>query len=127
VAPAPRAATVLIVEDDQSLRELYQRVLTLEGYGVIAAEDGVDALRCVERQPVDAVILDLVLPRLDGRAVKRSFEADEVMRKVPVILITGHMNPDIDPADFACVLHKPVGIEALVQAVRDCLQKAEFR
>ena len=126
MAPVHRAATVLIVEDDHSLRELYQRVLTLEGYRVIAAEDGVDALRCVERQPVDAVILDLMLPRLDGRAVKRSFEADDVMRKVPVILITGHMNPDIDPTDFACVLHKPIGIEALVQAVRDCLQKAQY-
>ena len=126
MAPVPRAATVLIVEDDQSLRELYQRVLTLEGYGVIAAEDGVDALRCVERQPVDAVILDLMLPRLDGRAVKRSFEADDVMRKVPVILITGHLHPDIDPADFACVLHKPIGIEALVKAVRDCLDKARY-
>jgi two-component system response regulator MprA len=125
MAPLPRAATVLIVEDDQSLRELYQRVLTVEGYGVVAAEDGVDALRCIELQPVDAVVLDLMLPRLDGHEVKRSFAANEAMRDVPVILITGQVTPDINPEDFACVLHKPFGIEALLRAVRDCLEKAE--
>jgi DNA-binding response OmpR family regulator len=126
VAPVHRAAIVLIVEDDQSLRELYQRVLTLEGYGVVAAEDGVDALRCVQQQPVDAVILDLMLPRLDGHGVKRSFDANEAMRNVPIILITGQLTPDINPDDFACVLYKPFSMEALLIAVRDCLGKAGY-
>jgi len=114
---------VLIVEDDPALRELYEKVLTLEGYAVIAAEDGVEALEQVERVPVDAVILDLMMPRLDGRSVKRGFDANAAMKNVPVILVTGHVAPDLDPREFACILHKPVSVESLVKAVRNCLAK----
>ena len=116
-----RAATVLIVEDDASLRTLYEKVLTLEGYAVIAAEDGVEALRCVETEAVDAVVLDLVMPRLDGRSVKRGFDANVAMRNVPVVLVTGHVPLDLDPNEFSCVLSKPISVEALVKAVRRCL------
>ena len=116
----------MIVEDDPGLRQLYQKVLTLEGYAVISAEDGVEALRCIERHVVDAVILDLMMPRLDGRSVKRGFDAHEAMRNVPVILVTGHVTPDLDPGEFACVLHKPIGIDALVKAVRGCLARVPY-
>jgi chemosensory pili system protein ChpA (sensor histidine kinase/response regulator) len=116
----------LVVEDDPSLRELYQKVLKLEGHVVIVAEDGVEALRRVEEQVVDAVILDLTMPRLDGRSVKRGFDANGAMKNVPVILVTGHVAPDLDPGEFACVLHKPIGIEALVKAVRHCLAKQGY-
>ena len=124
--PPARAATVLIVEDDPALRDLYQKILKLEGYAVIAAEDGVEALRYVETEPVDAVVLDLMMPRLDGRSVKRGFNENASMRNVPVILVTGHVAPDIDPDEFSCVLHKPVSVEALVKAVRSCLEKAGY-
>jgi DNA-binding response OmpR family regulator len=121
VPPGSSPATVLIVEDDPSLRQLYEKVLTLEGYAVIAAEDGVEALRHVETVAVDAVILDLVMPRLDGRSVKRGFDANAAMKNVPVILLTGNVNTDLDPHEFSCVLHKPISVEALVTAVRRCL------
>jgi len=113
---------VLIVEDDPALRVLYDRVLKREGYVVIAAEDGSHALESVKGRSIDAVILDLTMPRLDGRSVKREFAADATMRDVPVILVTGHIAPDLNPDDFACVLHKPVSIEELVKAVRECLE-----
>ncbi len=118
-----RAATVLVVDDDPSLRDLYEKVLTLEGYAVIVAEDGVEALKYVENGPVDAVVLDLMMPRLDGRSVKRGFDANAAMKNVPVILLTGHVAPDLDPHEFSCVLHKPISVEALVKAVRDCLAR----
>ena len=118
-----RAATVLVVDDDPSLRDLYEKVLTLEGYAVIVAEDGVEALKYVENGPVDAVVLDLMMPRLDGLSVKRGFDANAAMKDVPVILVTGHVAPDLDPHEFSCVLHKPISVEALVKAVRDCLAR----
>jgi two-component system response regulator MprA len=126
VLPARRPATVLIVEDDPALRELYERILTLEGHAVIVAEDGVEALRRVEEQAVDAVVLDLMMPRLDGRSVKRGFDANEAMRNVPVILVTGHVAPDLDPDEFAWVLYKPISVDALIRAVRDCLSKQGY-
>ena len=120
----PRAATVLVVEDNASLRDLYQKVLTPEGYRVITAADGLEALAFVDEQPVDAVVLDLVLPRLDGMGVKRAFNDHPVMRDVPVVLVTGHVAPDINRDEFNCVLEKPVSVEALLAAVRDCLAKS---
>ena len=124
--PARRAATVLVVEDDPALRDLYQKILKLEGYAVILAEDGVEALRYAETETVDAVVLDLMMPRLDGRSVKRGFNENAAMRNVPVILVTGHVAPDIDPDEFSCVLHKPISVEGLVKAVRSCLEKAGY-
>ena len=118
-----RAATVLVVDDDPSLRDLYQKILKLEGYAVIVAEDGVEALKYAETETVDAVVLDLMMPRLDGRSVKRGFDANAAMKNVPVILVTGHVAPDLDPHEFSCVLHKPISVEALVKAVRDCLAR----
>ena len=114
---------MLVVEDDPALRDLYQKILKLEGYAVILAEDGVEALRYVETETVDAVVLDLMMPRLDGRSVKRGFDANASMRNVPVILVTGHLTPDVDPGEFSCVLHKPISVDGLLKAVRDCLAK----
>ena len=116
----------MIVEDDPSLRDLYQKILKLEGYAVIVAEDGVEALKYAETETVDAVVLDLMMPRLDGRSVKRGFNANASMRDVPVILVTGHVAPEFDPDEFSCVLHKPVSVETLVTAVRSCLEKVGY-
>jgi CheY-like chemotaxis protein len=123
------AELILIVDDDPVQRRLLDAMARRFGYEVMTA-DGGDAAVAILAGPdggrVDAVILDLVMPRMDGRSVKRSFAASDKMRDVPVILITGHVAPDIDPGDFACILHKPIGIDALVQAVRACLEKAGF-
>lgn len=124
VPPAHPAATILIVEDEPSLRGLYEKILTIEGYGVIAAQDGIEALRWVERQRVHLVILDLMMPRLDGRAVMRGLQANPATQQVPVILITGHFASDLDPNAFTRVLNKPVSIDTLVQTVRACLEDA---
>ena len=82
--------------------------------------------REAETETVDAVVLDLMMPRLDGRSVKRGFNANASMRNVPVILVTGHVAPELDPDEFSCVLHKPVSVEALVKAVRSCLEKVGY-
>jgi len=122
VPPARRKATVLIVEDDAALRVFYKSVLTLEGYAVVTAEDGLDALQRIEEQRVGAVILDLGLPRLRGEDVGREIAAHDAMRDIPVIVVTGSDTANLNPDDFACVLTKPITAEALVRAVRNCLR-----
>ena len=69
--PAPRRTTILIVEDDTRLRTFYRTVLVAAGYLVVSAEDGIRALRYVELERPDLVVLDLDLPRLGGRDVQR--------------------------------------------------------
>jgi DNA-binding response OmpR family regulator len=122
VPSARRNTTILIVEDDAALRTYYRSVLTLEGYVVVTAEDGVTALKQIEEQPVGAVILDLALPRLRGEDVGREIAAHHAARNIPIVVVTGSDTANLNLDDFACVLTKPVTAEALIRAVRNCLR-----
>jgi CheY-like chemotaxis protein len=114
---------VLVVEDDPALRAYYRSVLTLEGYAVVTAEDGLDALARVEEQQVGAVVLDLGLPRLPGEDVSRELASHPQFRTIPIIVVTGQDPGKLDAARFACVLRKPVTAEALVKALQNCLRE----
>ena len=115
---------ILVVEDDPSLRELYRSTLRSAGYAVVAVEDGIDALRRVERHPPDAVVLDLDLPRLNGRDVHRELKAVPDTQHIPIVVVSGMDTSDLDPRDFACVLNKPIDSDTLVVAVQNCLRRA---
>jgi CheY-like chemotaxis protein len=113
---------VLVVEDDAPLRELYRSALRAAGYAVVAVEDGVDALRRVERGRPEAVILDLGLPRLSGRDVQRELKSSPDTQHIPIVVVSGTDTSDLNPEDFACVLNKPISAEALILAVQHCLR-----
>jgi CheY-like chemotaxis protein len=125
VPPARRRQeTILVVEDDPALRAFYRSVLMLEGFKVLAAEDGIDALeRIEEQQSLDAVILDLGLPRLAGEDVGRELAAHPNLKSIPIIVVTGQDTGNLDLSRFACVLHKPVSAESLIRAINDCLHE----
>jgi two-component system, OmpR family, phosphate regulon response regulator PhoB len=116
--------TVLVVEDDPGLRALYRAALQVEGFPVVAVEDGVDALRYIETTRPAAVVLDMQLPRLAGRDVHREIAGRADTRNIPIIVVTGGDIDDLNPSEFACILRKPFDAESLVNAVRDCLAKA---
>jgi CheY-like chemotaxis protein len=118
---------VLVVEDDPYLRNLYRSALTSAGYSVIAVEDGLDALRRVDEQTPSAVVLDLALPRLDGRDVHRELRSRPETRHVPVVVVSGTNTEDLNPDDFASVLHKPVLPDVVVMAVERSLRKGRPR
>lgn len=81
---------VLIVEDDQFLRDLFAMKLKKEGAAVIEVEDGEAALRKIEEENLNLVLLDIVLPKLDGfevlKAVKGDSKSDSA--KIPIIMLT---------------------------------------
>jgi CheY-like chemotaxis protein len=80
--------TILVVDDDENQRFLCQEVLTDEGYNVLVAKDGKEALRKVEQKRPDLVILDIVMPEMDGmEAMTRILRKH---RKIPVILNTSY-------------------------------------
>jgi CheY-like chemotaxis protein len=103
----------------------YKSVLTLEGYAVVTAEDGLDALQRIEEQQVGAVVLDLGLPRLRGEDVGREIAAHQDFRDIPVIVVTGGDVSNLNHDDFACVLTKPITAEALIRAVTNCLRDTQ--
>jgi DNA-binding response OmpR family regulator len=99
-------------------------VLRISGYTVIAVEDGIDALRRVETDPPDLVILDLELPRLGGRDVQAELAAHTATSHIPIMVVSGTDTRTLDRNAFVCILHKPVTGERLVAAVEDCLRHA---
>lgn len=115
---------ILLVEDDRDTRELFRLRLRAAGFRVIAVEDGVDALRIVESDRPALVVLDLGLPRLNGRDVQRELAARAETRHIPIVVVTGTNPSGLGPADVACVLRKPVDPEALAASVIACLARA---
>ena len=119
---ATTGLSVLVVEDDPALRRLYRTILREAGYLVMDVEDGVAALRTLETHLPAAIVLDLALPRLDGRDVHREMQSHSDLRDIPVIVVTGTDTSDLNEKDFACVLHKPLHPDNLVEAVQKCIR-----
>jgi CheY-like chemotaxis protein/tRNA A-37 threonylcarbamoyl transferase component Bud32 len=81
-------AQVLVVDDEEGNRDLLSRRLKREGYGVITASGGHEALALVGRESIDVVLLDVMMPDLDGLAVLERLKADPATHDVPVIMIS---------------------------------------
>lgn len=104
---------VLIVEDEELIGNLLQKKMRQEGYYASVAIDGEAALKQIRQEKPDIVLLDIVLPRLNGFEVLSELKKDEELRKIPVIIISNSGQPaEIEKA-------KELG-------VRDWLVKTEF-
>jgi CheY-like chemotaxis protein len=118
----PHRVVVLVVEDDEDLRIFYRSVLSVNGYKVILAADGIEALHHLDQDiRPHLVILDLNLPRLGGGDVKREIRAHAATANIPILVITGMDPSELDPGDFHCVIRKPVTADGLLDAVALCL------
>jgi adenylate cyclase len=84
----PEPPRVLVVDDEQINLELAEAVLAPQGYRLSFATDGPEALRRVQHDPPDVVLLDILLPGMDGLAVCRALKADRRTRGIPVVLLT---------------------------------------
>lgn len=122
-----RKTTVLVVEDDSPLRDMYRKILSVAGFAVTAAEDGIEALERINSDPPDAVVLDLALPRLSGQGVQREMATHPKARTIPIVVVTGTDTTDLNEADFAYVLKKPIRPSDLVFAVDNSLRRAHSR
>ena len=110
------AKRVVIAEDDASMRRLMVRVLSPDGYQLLEARDGREALNVLRRQQTSMLVLDLVMPGISGWDVLEERMKDTALRVVPVIVVSAKRGPDIaralaygvfgllpkpfDPADF---------------------------
>jgi two-component system cell cycle sensor histidine kinase/response regulator CckA len=120
--------TILVAEDDESLLALAVKVLTREGYTVLAARDGVEAMELFERKApaIQLALLDDVMPRLGGRAVLDRIQA--TAPELPIILCSGynwHLDAPASPAAGRCQsLQKPWHPRDLIRKVREGLERA---
>ncbi|MBP6277704.1 MAG: response regulator [Limnohabitans sp.] len=117
---------VLVVEDDRKISDLLQNYLRASGYVADAVYDGRDALRQIARQAPDAVILDWMLPGLDGVSVCKQVRA---FSDVPILMLTARIDEvdrllglDIGADDYVC---KPFAPREVIARIRALLRRAE--
>jgi two-component system alkaline phosphatase synthesis response regulator PhoP len=121
----PRRA--LVVEDEPHIRELVALHLRLEGLAVVEAPAGDEAIRLAEAEPFDLVVLDLMLPRIDGMTVCRAIRRQRTNADVPILMLTARreesdkvLGLDSGADDY---LTKPFGVRELVARARALLRR----
>jgi CheY-like chemotaxis protein len=116
--PAPR---LLIVEDDDATRTTLVDLFESEGFSVRIARDGLEALSMLRRDKFGAVLLDLGMPFLDGRGVRKQQLNDPALSGIPVVVLTGEENVTEEHVGGARILRKPFDATELIAAVRQAL------
>lgn len=120
--------TILVVDDDEGNLELLERLLSRAGYRVVRARDGLEALEQIERQPPDLVILDIMMPRMDGYGVLRHLKSHPEYRYIPVLMFTAHADEKVRALETGAddFLSKPVDTYELQARVRAHLRMKGF-
>ena len=116
----PSRTRVLVVEDDAPLAHLYCTALALRGIGAVRAGDGVSALRSIEQQRPDLVVLDLMLPAVNGWTVLRELGENPLTTDIPVVVVTG-VDPPPELPHAVIVLTKPCDPDHVAKIVTDHL------
>ncbi|MEE1869131.1 MULTISPECIES: response regulator [Pseudomonas] len=117
-------STILVVDDEYLIADILGMFLEDEGFEVVRAGDGEQALQALERTRVELVITDYMMPRLNGKDLAMKIRENEQLRHLPMILISGAQahegweSPDL----FAAVFEKPFDIPKLIAAVNQLLR-----
>jgi len=122
-------AKILLTEDDEFSRDMLQRRLERNGFEVICAADGREALTAARTQKPDLILMDLDMPVMDGRAAIGALRSDPRTFKIPIIVLTAHASPeDVAVAvEAGCESYetKPIVLRRLVDRIQEVLRPAE--
>jgi two-component system response regulator MprA len=120
-------ARILLADDDRAIRESLRRALELEGYAVVLASDGTSALETIRNAPLDLLVLDVVMPGVDGLTICRVLRAQR--DRVPILLLTARTRTsdrvaglDAGADDY---LPKPFELDELLARIRALLRRAQ--
>ncbi|HET7393126.1 MAG TPA: response regulator [Candidatus Binatia bacterium] len=115
---------ILIVEDDLITRRNLSVLLSDEGYDVDQAGDGVQALEILAGRPVDLVLSDIVMPRMDGLKLLQQLQS--MAPQIPVVIMTSYVSDSLSsvPAGAAEFIRKPFVLDDLLFKVQRALDKA---
>lgn len=117
---------VLIVDDEKDLLDLLSYNFQQDGYRVTTARDGIEALDLARETPPDIIVLDIMMPRMDGIEACRRIRSDAVLRKLPIIMLTAKTEEDdqIEGLDSGADIYisKPVSVSVLLSQARALLR-----
>ena len=117
---------ILVVEDDQDNREMVIKVLEHNGYRVIEAVDGQEAVKKAREEKPDLILLDIYLPKMDGYEVTRTLKGDQDLQHIPIIALTAHaMRGDREEAlAVGCdgYITKPINVRELPKQIEHFLR-----
>ncbi|MBO9129060.1 response regulator transcription factor [Bacillus sp. 165] len=117
---------ILIVEDERRLREIVKDYFTAEGFEIVEAEDGKEALELFEEHPIDLIILDIMLPEIDGWSVCRRIRKESA---VPIIMLTARSDEDDTLLGFELgadeYVTKPFSPKVLVARAKMLLKRVQ--
>lgn len=123
---SPRSQSIVYIEDDQEMIDLVKLILSRRGYEVTGAHGGREGLDVVHRARPDLILLDLLMPDVDGWQVYQQLKANELTRHIPVVVITAKAQPidrvlAIDVARADDYLIKPFHPQKLLDSVEKVL------
>lgn len=118
--------SILLVDDEPQTRDLLRLMLKRDGYEVYDAEDGFDALQKVESLQPDLVLLDVMMPDIDGIAVCEQIRANKTTADIPVVMLSARTHDEAVRRGIAAgatrYLAKPIGRESLLKHVREVFE-----
>ena len=118
---------ILVVDDDDAIRVMVERILRREKFEVDTARDGFEAIEKLSRNDYATVLLDLMMPRVDGHGVLRHLVTDNRSSQPAVIIMTANLAGAVETVDalpVRYVLPKPFDIRRLIEQVRECCPPA---
>jgi two-component system, OmpR family, phosphate regulon response regulator PhoB len=129
ISTAMARPRILIIEDERGLTEVLSYNLEREGYEVLIAHDGQEGLRKAQMQLPDIILLDLMLPKVDGLEVCRELRAGERTRHVPILMLTAKAEETDQVVGFRMgaddYVTKPFSIKVLLQRIKALQRRVE--
>lgn len=120
---------ILIVDDDPDIRDVLRLTLSEENYEILEASDGEEALRIINTKPLELVLLDYKIPKIDGRQVCRLIKKDLLLRHLPIIMVTakGDITDKVGGIDAGAddYVVKPFEPKELLARIRMILRRTE--
>jgi two-component system, cell cycle response regulator len=126
---ALKKPVILCVDDEPANLKLLENIFVPRGYEVVSVANGEDALRKIKTLSIDLVLLDLMMPGMDGLQVSRKIKENKKYRNVPIIMLTAYSGVEsyiesLSGEVFA-YLHKPFVVEELAKIVRAALEQSQ--
>jgi len=123
------AVKILVVDDDPDIRDILKLTLSEENYEILEACDGEEALKIINTKPLDLVLLDYKIPKMDGRQVCLLTKKDLLLRHLPIIMVTGKgdINDKVDGIDAGAddYVVKPFEPKELLARIRMILRRTQ--